>query len=881
MKNKIFLLLILLSLTLIVFADTPTDFSVSPTSIIMNITNPTANIIISNLTTEPSNLTIDNTTVLLDSLNREMNIIVYNSTHNSTFLNLTQETTITLYSNMSKPAGRYLGSIVIYNQTTPSNNISIPITVDVPITFINNIGNFSGNTSNTTENIFYFNASKNIIELNITFIDLSDNVSITLKDSENSIIKNITTPGDLYYSFIKNETNFGGDNKFWIIEIKGLTDTYAQYNGSIIISNPNFIFNNMLLNITQFNFIKNLGQAKNFTFQINISNNANYNLTIINITNSSGKVILSSDSSKYFNLYFDSLTFPYNITPNSELNLNVSINTTDTSNTKGEYYGWIFINTSNGYPYNTVNATLKVLVTDELNLTILNFTKKDTDENPTPSDNITIKVNVTYKDGEWTGYTDNGQRTFIAWLEHKENSNYKRNCTIYSQDTSDHYKFYCNISNTTAGGNYILYVRVNDTNNNVGIGSKEVIINETGISINADPIEIANNKDETESIDIIVKNIGYKNATKIVLSSSIGSCAQIVSTNSTYINSNGFNLTPGEEIRIKNAYKIKLKNPGDCVFTVYGYKLNNSESNTFYFVKNASVAIIVNEVSEEEQDQSSGGGYSANLLITDYPSQILIEQGQTYNAIIRVKNTGNLSLLNVKVWVLNISSSWWVQPEPQNIPYGQEITFNVQFNIPKTANAGTYYIKFIANTTGVSTSASSVLKVLPKLEGNETKNITVDELKEKLTNYTKLYESLKLTLDELKSKGKNITSYEEILNEIEQMLSKADAYLKLENISEAEKILSEISTRLSSVKEKIDEIAEEVKQSEISNYITVGIITLVITGIIIVIYLFIPRKSGYIPGVGYRHVTHETKFKELLHKLKEKFKKKKSYEYKP
>ena len=874
MNKKIIALMIIFAVyAVIAFADTPVDFTVSPASLRFNWTAPALNITIGLNTSlgDDYNATIivNNTTGFTDSLGRGLAIIVYNtntSENTTTFLlnySSLNSTKATLYPNMSAPAGRYTGKIYVYNASTPTNNTSIDVLVDIPVSVPS--GQFSGNATNSSTNIFFFNASENSAMLYVNFTDVrGGDLFVVLKDSngtQKAIIN--TTQQNLTYSFIRSNTDFGGDNKYWSLEITGENGTTpVTYNATLTIIPINFKVNNTLERATA-SFIKNLNQAKNFTFSFNISNPSSANVTVNNITTS----IIVGTSSNNFTITSDAIP-PFNLTPGQNYQVNVSLNSTVYNHPKGKYYGWIFINTSDGYPNKTFNLSLEIEVTDQLNVTVKGFWKNEAPGTwPMPSDIINITLDVKYMDGSSPSYSGTSEYNISASLSHLNNNAYTRTCNISKENVADYYSK-CTIPNTTAGGNYTLTVQFNDKNSNVGTGTANVILNQTGIVLEISSGSIGGNVNEIFPVDLTVKNVGYLNASKIIISRTIGSCAEIYSVNDSYINSNGFDLEQGKELTIKNAWKIKLKTAGDCVFTAYGSSINGSSSFNYLFVKNSSIAINVNSGGENESGGGSSGGSLIGLAFSEYPRNITIKAGETYNAVLRVRSTGNLSTLGVKVWVLGIPASWWSQPPAQDITFGGIATFIVPISVPADASPGQYIISFIANRTGASAREDSVLYVLAA-GTNKTSNATSEELSSNLTNLTAFYESLTELLDQVKKKGENVSSIEEILNETGEMISKANAYLTLNNTSAAESLISEISTRLSSIGSQLNEIKSKIEAREMGLLTNILIGGLIVVGVIVLIYMLMPLKSGYIPGVGYRHAKHKTRLHELIAKIKE------------
>lgn len=911
LMNNPFVLIGIMSLVLfsaLVFSLETSHITISVSSLSFNSWNVTTQNFTLTLRPDKSiaSIVVNNSTTLKNSRLEEMNVIVSNATGINTtdfFLDNSSlnSTNVTLYPDMySRPAGRYIGNITITSNSTNSDHstVNIPITVDVLLS----AGPFYGNTTNSSSTPFYFNiTSSNIAGLNINLTNLNENVTIALKNPAGSIVKQITTPENLTYTFATNTTNWAANiGEIWSFEITGNSSNNVGFDGDLSLLPATFVVNNSI-NTSTISFVKNLGQNPNVTIYINISNYGLNNTTVISVTNSSGKLYHSTNNSKTFDLTTNISSTPFNLTPESTTTFQINITSPSEriKGDEGDYYGWILFNTSNGYPNTIFNLTLKMTVTNELNITIINVSKHGDPSNnyPTPNDNINVTLDIRYKDGTSYDFGNTAYIDRIIWMNHSVNGAYSRIANNYLDPSGflSPISLYFNITNTTAGGNYTLYVRINDSNkNNTGTVSYNYLkLNESAIRLGLvveAPGSLDGSVNEVRYVTLKVANIGYRNASAVVIDKSISGCTAAQYNSSLPILSSGIDINASQEIQIPSLWKVTLSSQGVCSMTAFGKSINGNAANSYLFVLNNTISgQVLGSSSTNNQSSDSGGSASPTpwLIFTSYPTSIDVRRGENYTAVIRIKNIGNLSALGVKLWVTGIDSSWWIQPPAKDIlADGVEQSFAVTFVIPRTAAIGDYAITFVANRTGVSASKSSILHVLPEETTiNQTENVTREELSISISNYTDIYNNLSKLVQQLKNMGYNVSDVESLLNESIVLIDQAQAYMTLGNYTNAANVLKDVSQKLIQATSKLNDIKASLDKSRAESMTNILMLVGVVVAIIILIYLFLPRKSGYISGVGFRHAPYKTKAHEIVHKIKEKLKRKKhekgKYQYRP
>lgn len=146
--------------------------------------------------------------------------------------------------NIWDTPGRYRGSVIVKNSTNTSENLTLPVILDVPIYANNNtgIGSFIANfTANAADyHSFYFNTS-NItnatgVFVNTSALNSSRDLDLFLFDNsgnllEKSINKNGTTESLLY--------NYLPLSRMYEVRIYGNSSSQINYNGNIIFTTLN------------------------------------------------------------------------------------------------------------------------------------------------------------------------------------------------------------------------------------------------------------------------------------------------------------------------------------------------------------------------------------------------------------------------------------------------------------------------------------------------------------------------------------------------------------------------------------------------------------------------------------------------------------------
>ena len=860
-------------------------------SIILNVSNSTSNIKNSTFSSAPFSVYGWNGTN-------------YTYTNNINMSSLGENVTTLIFDVSSLAPGRYNGNVTITNYTNATDNINITVTLDVPINVnASNIGTFSGNVTNSTSEIYYFNVSNitNVAGMEINFTVIGSNfVNFTIYNSTESLkqtnITNSTTANSTDYIF----STFPSPAEYWkIYAISNNTSdsTPIYFNGTIELKKASLRVNNSFTseNIT---LKDNLGinrtdNPRQISFYIN--NTADYDLTIQEITNSTN-LTKSDDSSKYMPLTFNIISVDIPARTGNLTNVNITINTINTNNT-GLYKGWIFFNTTNGYPYKTFNLSLIVDLTHELDTTLSTVTNNTGGNYIIPGLTSYILVNVTPKYQNGTAIPNFETSNFLVSAIHQNVSSLTSSGKSLSPTLNSatyipsgpYYTLNLTLGSTALGGIYKLLVNTTDNNtNNLNYGntSKDFTVNETALKLD-DYGRTYCVHGQTYSLTVgniavcepRVTNYGYKTASGVNVSYSLSSaCIVIVSGSAPSTIQLGNIAGGGSNDTLLSYWTFNASSAGSCTLTI-----TTNTSGTVYDRQtttinyNVSAAAAAGDGGATTTTTTATTNTTTALSITDYPTEIKIEQGKEKIETIKVKNTGAVALTSVSVSVSGINETWWAQPSAKDIAKNAEKTYNITFSIPGDAEVKSYPITFKAAATGVSKTVTSNLIVLPSAEMvNET-------ILPEFENLTAWYTNVSLVFNQTKAAGGNVSLVEAKLNETRDLLDNASAYIEQGDYYSAYQLFAQIKNLLNTTETDLIAIKEGLGKVALP-WTWIAIVVAAIACVIIIIYVSLPRlgklKIGFKPKALKPEVSIIEKIKEKIKKLKERLKRKKEPEYK-
>ncbi len=889
----IFLLFLKLDLIKSLWSTPSPQFNITPDELFVNWTDTTglgpytANITIGNNFTQEINLTIMNeSSEIKNSFGIFANFLVlgFNGSdyvyENNITVNQNEEINITLIFNSSIPAGRYEGSFNIVNATNPEEaNLTLPVTLDIPINVNSSgIGTFSGNVTNSTTEIYYFNTSNitNVVGLRINLTDFEGYLNISLYDNNNQMVRSEIVNKSISFNYIF--PSFPAPSSYWYFKVSNFSiQDFIEFNGTLELLKPSLLINttgflngtydsNCLDEIENITLAHNLGLNATLSSIFWIKNLANYpiNITVQNTT------FLNNSNPELSDKYIE---FEFNLTdgtilPESQNFTYVEfyINTTKTENSQGLYKTNIFINSDFGYPYKSFNLTLIINLTDQLLVNITELEPNIVNLN----ENVSINASVKYING--TNLSNLDTKNFTAWLSLiLPDKEYNYDLTVLNSSPIEispgFYQLNLTIPNIP-GGNYSLYLKASDSNGlNNGVkkygisnSSNALLVNSSGLWLSSDKTELALVEGDNSTITIFVNNYGSQNFS---ISDSNPTITVSPSTKCSILSYGSWSNTLVQawsfENSINRTVRIKGIEDGNCYLYVNGTTKN--------WFRNISIPIYIYNATGGGETPPGGGevSYFYNLTFLQAESLIVLKQNSTNSTIVIVKNTGNASQ-EITFSILNINSSWYrINSSGATLAPNQQVAFLVNFSVGME-EAKDYTGRFRAYSPNKTIISDFILRILPLVAINESQireiNDTLLIYKVKMLNYS-------LQINASKEKGYNVSSAEQILSQLEEKIEEAENLVAQGNYTAAQELFPTIQTLLNQLEEELKKIARP--EGKGLDWTLIVIVIVGVAGAIILIYLFWPTKTGYI--VEKKKYVYKPKRKEVKEKLKEKWEK--------
>ncbi|MEM7823884.1 MAG: hypothetical protein QW227_00710, partial [Candidatus Aenigmatarchaeota archaeon] len=815
-----------------------------------------------------------------------------------------------------------LRNSTVLNATTNSTNITLASLF--PLTGIWLI-DFTSNNTTSSDNVT-FNASIELLQSSLR-VNTTTYPNGTFDDDVTDNLQNITVkanPG-LNYSqviaaFVINNT---ADYNLVVTNI-----TLEAPNNKMILNGTtvNLVLGNNTTAATLLN-VAQIGNQLNATFLLSNASNTSQNKTVnmnetaANDTNWDGSTVGASYIQLYptpmavlwlgapvtgssnltkganwinYTLSLTNLTV-YNGTTNTST-FTITLNTSNTANSQGIYSGWALIHTTNGYPYRAFKLGLFVNLVGELNVTVNNVTNATDGSSITlPGVNITLNVTPRYLNGNLiSNLTSNS--SWLVWATPNSNASLVNqslktiNLTVINvtNDTSLNYYINATIPSYALGGNYTVYAFVKDINTanmSSGVGSfSNLTVNETALSLRSSSYSTQPPCDGLSGITIIpigtafycgynVTNYGFINGTDVTVTRSVSGCSKLDSLPDTI---NLGNITPGgsntTSTNTTTTWYFNASSTGICTINVTAVA-----SGTRWDRQSLTVIFNVTSGSGGSGDGAGQPNVTINttkgLDITSWPNETYVYQGGSASATITVKNTGALSISDVRLNVTGIDDDWYsVSPVNMSLNRNQEKSFIVTFNVPNNASVGNYSIVYTAWAKDVSNPKVSKLIVYPS-------NATQAQINISLENYTSKYNELLAMLNMSNVTG-NKTEAAQKLADAKILIEQAQAAINAGDWLTANELLDKIEVALLAAETALK--TKVVKQIVINiPWMWVGIIAAVACIVGAAFYLMRLRKPGYYPELGYRASppagTFFDRIRNAMQRLKEKFRRRQVY----
>jgi hypothetical protein len=694
------------------------------------------------------------------------------------------------------------------------------------------------------------------------------NTSIWITTNHTSVTLNATNTSDVQINLAVPNTTMNGTYEGYL-QYLDRNNVGIRVPFTVDVTTPMLVVNNTM-NLATFTTDENYGVNLTRVLYFNVSNQGFYNLSV-NFTDSGNLSCYSGSCSEY------NASFTYNTTSSiaannfAIINVNITFNSSLPKNTI--YSGWIYINAINtnsnltSHPYSGFNITLRLNLTDLLDVRVRNIMSNDWSDNIISNSSVnetaTIALNVYYING--TEITDLSLSNFTSvWLQERNVTDSTGripstgNLSFYAATTP----FYCTISCPSWGGNnhyyinatvpanrpggyYTVHVIANSTRNPIygGEGANQtLVINNTGLKLTA----ITSTSfyfyegGSAQYLNISVINYGlispggnitidnWSNAT-ITADSANSSCYAAISPSGgrTFTfdsTTSGDTIDPNGTEACVFSWKIVPASSVTSDTSVNNLKIlatdaNFSDIENIYILVQDNTTTGTTTVPSSSTSGTSGttsnatstiSGTSNYLGIIDYPKNISIEQGGSKKVEVTVKNTNNTLTQNMMISVSGINSSWYtVSPSsPVKLKRGESKTFEVTFNIPSNASIGDYSAKFNGTSIYINPVRPDISFIYDTVLKSFTLKITPgeafkSEINSKLSQYKNEMNSLEGQINQSKSKDYNTSEAESLFDQLKTKVNQASNYITNNDYTSAYSLFSQIDSLINQTKSSL------------------------------------------------------------------------------
>ncbi len=714
-----------------------------------------------------------------------------------------------------------------------------------------------------------------------------------------------------YEGFLRYTNNSG-----WVINVPLKFDLKAGF----------LILNHNISNATATFIIKeSIGIDKNRFINISYNNSGAYDI-YFNYSHSSFN--LTNDES-WINFTIDNLPgstsdrghiIPAYSSDTIDITLNIS--QAITHDTQGIYNGWITFNTTlaaddglndttRSYPYGNFNISIKVNLTDELEINITGI-KWDSQgglpyemENITRNDTFTFKFYVTLPNGTNVTLYSHHNATLIHLNEsnmtthggHLSNRTY--GWSSYNNPICDGNDF-CYVNGTLRpnflGGKYTVRINVSYYTGRVNLTGTGVynylIVNNTGLnmSIINNGAGSKNNNigtiDEGKSKYFNISVTNYGNATargKLLM----GTCSYVTitayaanDTSGCYWGKSGnyFTLNLGPQKTCWFAWKITASSTHDSNKSCVDSNLISINFTDPSFGNISGVTLIVgnadassssgNDGGDDSDDGDSSTTTDRSVSITNYDSLVSIVLGSSGSTNVTVKNTGEVtSAIKLNVSVDGISKT--ISPTYCNLGVNAECDFEVTLDVYNETNLGNHAGTLRAYVSQYETwydEESFTVKVLSNPEREAEINDSYINLSATLEGLINEFNALRPTIIGLVSED-NLTFVDNLVNDTNSLITESWNAIASGDYITAEEKLNQVEANIITLNNGITALKLEaetnrsMQQGGLWIWIVIGVIIAGAAGFLI--YMLMP-PSGYHPKYGYSKESLTKKIKRFF-----------------
>lgn len=211
----------------------------------------------------------------------------------------------------------------------------------------------------------------------------------------------------------------------------------------------------------------------------------------------------------------------------------------------------------------------------------------------------------------------------------------------------------------------------------------------------------------------------------------------------------------------------------------------------------------------------------ANLEVL-YDKELIIFPGIPKVYQIKIKNSGDLILHNLNLYLQGIELSWFsIEPNLVNLTSNESTTFKINYSVPLSAEIKKYPVSILVKSDEVEKIIYNTLNVITILDKTELEN--------KLKNLEKEIADLEKEIVKLRDRGFPVDYLYTLLYNVKSKVILAKKELEIGNLIQASELIKQAEIIVDSIKKLISEITP----------IQTRIIWLVILTILIIITVYL------------------------------------------
>jgi hypothetical protein len=183
-----------------------------------------------------------------------------------------------------------------------------------------------------------------------------------------------------------------------------------------------------------------------------------------------------------------------------------------------------------------------------------------------------------------------------------------------------------------------------------------------------------------------------------------------------------------------------------------------------------------------------------------YDRELIVFPGILKFYEIKIKNSGNLTLHNLKLYIQGIELSWFsIEPDSMNLKENEMEIFKINYYLPDSAEIKKYPITILVKSDEIEKEIYLTLNVIKVLDTTEISN--------KLNILEKQINELEKEINRLRDKGLPVDYLYTLLYDAKNSLELARKNIELGNPKEASELIKHTEIIINSIIDAISEIA--------------------------------------------------------------------------